>query len=136
METNNYATIDGFEKLSAQEVFDMSARHLLTNPKVSVTADKRMCLYAGHGCAAAVFLRPEMREKIDADPRGTAWVQLVGRVAPANNSELICKLQNVHDSMRTSSCIPAELRVKWGKQLHGVAKLYNLNIDVIKELAP
>lgn len=59
----SYLTIPGFEKLSKQEMFDMSLAHIRKTGVKSV--GERFCTYSGTGCAAAPFLRDEGKEQCD-----------------------------------------------------------------------
>lgn len=94
---DQYATIDGFEKLSAQEVFNISAKHLLKQGKKSESARDGNCKYRGpegRMCAAGPFLKDEHTYACE----NKTWGTLVAiRRVPPNNDRLICKLQHVHD---------------------------------------
>lgn len=87
--------IDGFENLTAEQCIDMAVRHVLKNGKPSMNSDGH-CVYSGIGCAAAPFLKPEVR---DAFPASWGWQRLIreGKV-PTDNRATIAELQNCHDS--------------------------------------
>lgn len=110
-----YATIDGFESLTAQQVFDISAGHLLKQMQRS--EDGENCRYRGKNglmCAAGPFLKDEYAEKCE----GTGWYGLhIDGLAPRTNSKLIRELQMVHDA-----CDPSE----WRGQLEAVAVRHGL----------
>lgn len=97
----NSIAISGFEQLSAQQAFDISARHLLSIPGPSITANepsfsrKTTCDYAGVGCAAAPFIREEERARWDI--KNKSWWSLVDRWVPDKHVALISDLQRVHD---------------------------------------
>lgn len=110
-----YATIDGFESLTAQEVFDISAGHLLKQMRVS--ENRGICRYRGENglmCAAGPFLKDEHTEKCE----GMSWVVLrEDKLVPYDNSNLIDDLQYVHDSAAPEN---------WANALRHVANKYGL----------
>lgn len=113
---NAFCTIDGFESLTAQQVFDMSKKHLLEQNKKSTHVDGT-CMYRakkGLMCAAGIFLKDERAEECEMND----WNYLVyyGFV-PDNNCELIYGLQYVHDG-----CTVEE----WPEELEQLAKHYSL----------
>ena len=113
---NSYCTIDGFEKLTAQQVFDISAKHLLTQMEKSEGTDK-VCRYRGtegRMCAAGPFLKDESVH----DCEGGIWVHLIEyKLVPSSNSELIQHLQWVHDCNGADS---------WKTLLKSTALRFNL----------
>lgn len=114
-----YATIDGFESLTAQQVFDISAKHLLKQNAKSrkVGSTSGVCLYRGpdnRQCAAGPFLKDECAS--DCEQKAWGWLVSDGHV-PTTNQRLINTLQNVHDAY------PVEA---WETQLRQVAAGYNL----------
>ena len=97
-----YATIEGFEELSAQEVFDRSKDHLLKQG-VRSASDFGRCKYRGPEglmCAAGIFLRPESA----AGCEDKGWLDLRdrGRV-PSTHADLVRELQYIHDATPTVS---------------------------------
>lgn len=110
-----YATIDGFESLTAQEVFDIAAGHLLKQMKRSENGEG--CRYRGKSglmCAAGPFLKDECTEKCE----GNSWFGLTDDgLVPNANSVLISELQMVHDVTFPSD---------WPSRLEALAKRYNL----------
>ena len=96
-----YITIPGFEKLTQQEMFDISARHILATGKPSVNEGSTLCVYAGSGCAAAPFIREDQREiadGLDTSGWGTGWQWLSndGHV-PKHEDDFVVRLQLCHD---------------------------------------
>ena len=94
----NYITIEGFEQLTAQQMFDMSLAHLRRTGVKS--KNEFSCMYGGTGCAAAPFLRPDKRDFADqqSDMEGVSWVELVDRgFVPNTHFVLIAALQRAHD---------------------------------------
>lgn len=117
----NYLTIPGFQDMSAQEVFDMSARHLLKQMQRSESSST--CLYRSGNlaCAAGVFLTDAGAEAADSlsGPQGSPWDMVVqNELAPVTNVQLICELQSVHDYNDP---------IAWKEKLMDVAKDFNLN---------
>ena len=117
---SNYATVDGFEQLSEQEVFDISAKHLLKQNKKSLSEDEETCMYRGEGgrmCAAGPFIKDSGAEKCERRD----WATLVKAGAvPAANSQLIIELQAVHDRHGPSG---------WPHLLGRVALKHGLNFN-------
>jgi hypothetical protein len=114
-----YVTIDGFESLTAQQVFDISAKHLLKQNEKSRKFGSMYgsCLYRGpdnRQCAAGPFLKDECAS--DCEQRSWRGLVLDGRV-PDSHQELIRILQDVHDAYPVES---------WETNLRQVAAGYDL----------
>ena len=97
---SKYITIDGFESLTKQQMFDISAKHILAAGKCSVN-DQGTCSYAGSGCAAAPFIREDQREiadGLDTSGWGAGWQWLSnnGHV-PKREDDFVVRLQLCHD---------------------------------------
>lgn len=91
--TTKLWTIDNLPDMTAQEVFDTAAKHVLTNGRPSL--NRKNCVYSGIGCAAAPFLKPEFTKR--ADEVGN-WMTLHTRnKVPDNHLSLIVELQSCHD---------------------------------------
>lgn len=97
---SKYITIDGFEDMTAQQVFDLVAVHLIRQNRRSVSGDvggSHLCVYQssdGLQCAAGILIKPEHR----ADSNG-GWQSLVfARLVPESNKDLIVSLQAIHDN--------------------------------------
>lgn len=122
--SQGYATIDGFEKLSRQELFDMSLAHVRKNGKPSLAplyegSHSSVCVYSGIGCAAAPFLKPERREACDGlgswdalvEPEvcgQTTYSETSLAVAPPHEQALIRQIQQCHDNTpRGSTFLPS-----------------------------
>lgn len=115
-----YSTIEGFEDLTPQQVFDISAKHLLTQSEKSMDF-AGACLYdngMGEKCAAGVFLTGDV-----SDYEGMGWYDLVNSgVAPPNNIDIISSLQEVHDTVDVPD---------WPQFLMAVADKYELSKEVL-----
>ena len=103
---SKYITIDGFESLTKQQMFDISAKHILAAGKCSAN-DQGTCSYAGSGCAAAPFIREDQREiadGLDISGWGTGWKSLSdnGHV-PKHEDDFVVRLQLCHDDAITVS---------------------------------
>lgn len=109
---------------TAQEVFDIVARHLLTQNAKSIESDKPYCLYRssdGKKCAAGCLI-PDAHY----NPRmeNISWRELVCDYSfPHNHSNLIHRLQEIHDHRQTS---------EWKKQLKSLADDYELDSGVLE----
>lgn len=130
----NYITIDGFEKLTKQQAFDMAANHLLTTgvksiqhiDTVSVYAND-MCSYAGSGCAASVFIKPDKRAL--ADNTGD-WQSLEdkNRVPHAIGlNDFIYDLQAAHDDQSAG----AGFMDSWEREMRSIADAAGLSTAVL-----
>jgi hypothetical protein len=130
----NYLTIPSFKSMSAQEVFDMSAGHLLKQGK-QCQDDTETCLYRGENgmaCAAGVFLTDEGAKAAD-NPKEmlghscptAGWEHLVFLEAvPCKHVELIRALQGIHDYILPSG---------WKTRLSELADRENLSDAVCHE---
>lgn len=82
--------------MTAQEVFEASASHLLIQSIRSIKGEKCLYNYNGLRCAAGIFLSDYHDDILeDAD---TSWHSLVERsVAPKEHAGLLTSLQSIHD---------------------------------------
>lgn len=92
--------IDNLPNLTAEAVIRMSVTHVLGNGRPSIeedtTDDKRpVCTYAGIGCAAAPFIKPEKRAAPEL--RNKTWVYISRADDCLEHNHLINSLQNCHD---------------------------------------
>lgn len=115
-----YATIDGFENLTPQQVFDISKNHLLAQNRKSRTdapEGEGFCAYRGQNgamCAAGPFLKDEEASKCEGDN----WYSLnQAHKVPAAHYDLVYALQEVHDYNEPRS---------WERALKRVAEDFNL----------
>lgn len=137
---SNFITIEGFDNLSPQEAFDMSAKHILSNGP-SFNSKLNACRYGGSGCAAAVFIREEFRDI--ADRKVGHWSSVVAtRLASITNIDLIMSLQNAHDdSVEAALDMDAKgihkvvnlnnFSTRWVHAMREVAAKFNLNTVVL-----
>lgn len=141
---SNFITIEGFDNLSPQEAFDMSAKHILSNGP-SFNSKLNACRYGGSGCAAAVFIREEFRDI--ADRKAGQWLSVVAtRLASITNIDLIMSLQNAHDdSVEAALDMDANgihkvvnlnnFFTRWYCAMREVAEKFNLNMTVLDSAA-
>ena len=137
-----FHTIDGFETLTAQQIFDMSAKHILSTGKPSMV--NNTCVYSGSGCGASIFLKEESRPVMDNimndDNNSSGWVTLTAHqhVSP-HQSGLVMDLQNAHDnaaqyvSPRQSGLVmdlDEAFMTHWKRRMFSIANQYGLNTDV------
>lgn len=122
----DYYTIPNFTNMTKQELFDMSARHILTTRQASRNADGA-CIYGGSGCGAAPFLREEVHA--DADKYTTSWGQLrYKEVVPEHECEFVSSLQRAHDQ---AACWTDSFVNRWKESMVRVAAAHKLSTDVI-----
>jgi hypothetical protein len=121
--------IPGFKEMSKQQLFDMSARHILTTRQKSMISGGAKCIYSGLGCAAAPFLLPEVRKSAD-NRTGTTWRALadIHHVVPYHEVDFIAELQHCHD------CADQDyFMTHWESSTRRLANKYGLSIEVLKE---
>lgn len=90
-------TIEGFEQLTQQQIFDMSAKHMLSLDKRSMIpgcGGDMACSYAGTGCAASVFLTDKGKKYLEGN-----WHSLIAfhGISPYQCT-LVASLQQIHDN--------------------------------------
>lgn len=89
------AFIEGFSLLTKQQIFDMAAKHVLSNgaPAVSLdNGDYNGCTYGGIGCAASPFIVPEAREIASG-----SWPNVAYKAHNHHEKEFITAVQRCHD---------------------------------------
>lgn len=126
----SYITIDGFENLTKQEVFDIAYKHINTTKRKSVmpTGCRHSfseCVYSGSGCAAAPFIKEECRST-----RGS-WSSLAFEgLVPDTNAVIVDHIQICHDS-----AIEGELFLEeFNKKMSQVAEHYGLKIPEVNNV--
>lgn len=141
-------TIEGFETLSPQQIFDMSAKHILATKQKSVKFQSEksvkfqseklgtVCVYGGSGCGASIFLTESAREEFDrfsGDPDmldGGAWSRLViKKLVPDTNADLIIALQCAHDNSPEDD----GFMDSWVTSMQKVAKKFDLELSVLEQ---
>lgn len=136
---SNYLTIDGLESMTQQQIFDLSAKHIMATQQKSVS-DNGLCVYSGIGCAASVFLKDdEARQYCDAlNPDAaegkpsceSGWESLVRlKLAPLEHAGLITSLQITHDSAKTGE----EFLDSWKKKMLEIAKRHHLDNSILDQ---
>ena len=135
---SRFITIEGFEKLSKQELFDMSVAHIAKTRQKSMktvvisggVGSYKCCSYAGSGCAAACFIKPEYREMAgglsNGDTAGWYTVLEAGR-APAHEESLISGMQGAHDDARDGYAFLSE----WKENMRWVAEQHSLSTALL-----
>jgi hypothetical protein len=141
-------TIEGFESLTKQQIFDLSAKHILNTKLKSegmldmVSADTTIkqfsvCLYGGSGCGASVFLTDDAKAKFDlisgnSDTAGGSWGQLVcnGDV-PSHEEYLITDLQIAHDRSKAGEHFVED----WKEKMVCVANNHKLDTSILDSTA-
>jgi hypothetical protein len=106
-----------------QEIFDIVAKHLLTQNEKSIrknsnTRTQGVCAYRGDNgckCAAGVLIPDEHYLK---DMEGHSWFRLISKdLVPSEFQHLIRALQSLHDNCDVSD---------WKKELKDLATSHNL----------
>lgn len=120
------ASIDELPNLTSQEVFNRAYLHVMKNGRPSIDSDGT-CIYGGIGCAAAPFLKEELR---DITAGGWRYLVMDGRVSRAHD-RLIHKLQVAHDEAayisRWSGSSP-DFTANFAFRMAKVAEQYGLTI--------
>lgn len=100
MITEPRITLATLPQATAQEVFDQVKEHLLTQKAKSVSA-RGNCAYRGEGgmmCAAGCLMSDTQYDPYMDNEVDSSWNTLVTeRWVPSDHSDLIQKLQNIHD---------------------------------------
>lgn len=136
-------TIDNLDNLSKQELFDMSAHHILSTRLKSFNISTRTCSYSGFGCGAAPFLKSDYRELADSFGSwdslvGCSWDGSIG-ISSARTStrnftisghehRFIRELQRCHDNAPEENFIS-----EWTWKMRVLAEEYQLNSKVLYE---
>ena len=122
-----FLTIDGFEKLSKQQLFDMSVAHIGAT-RQKCTDNSGACMYQGIGCAAAPFLQETLRRR--ADGLGS-WNFLAERLAvPEHEVDFITNMQRCHDNADND-----EFMKSWSEAMRRLAQVNGVStekLDAIK----
>ncbi len=129
MNESKYITIEGFENLSEQDIFDLAVAHIGETRTKSVDINDQ-CVYGGDGCNAAPLIRPEYRGKADTwspgwgELEGSGWNILVSTgLVPDKCAEFILVLQGCHDNAPEGQ----DFVPHWKKSMEELAAKFNLN---------
>ena len=121
----DFLTIPGFEKLTKQELFDLSARHILRTRQKSMTTGS-ICTYQGSGCAASPFLREECRAEADDAVGNPMWGNLAEEgLVPDHELKFVSELQKCHDESSSLNFMP-----EWRNKMRRLADDYGLDEGV------
>ena len=105
------------KEMTAQEVFNASAKHLLTQNKTSANhGGSCRYRYGDLKCAAGIFITETQYEfKME----GIAWDDLTKlcNFLDSQHTSLICELQEIHDNF---------LPIYWKNELNKLAEKLNL----------
>lgn len=113
-----HITIEGFESLTNQQMFDMAVAHIAGTRQQSYKDGT--CCYSGTGCNAAPFIKPEKR--LAADSHG-GWSMLVSHGLVSNHAEeFIEDLQDAHDRALRGNFMP-----EWKERMQSLAWRYDLD---------
>src|SRR4029079_15000816 len=119
-------TLATLEQATEQEVFDQVKNHLLRQNKkcTKIINESSFCAYRnenGDKCAAGCFISDDeynnfIKNEINIESKG--WKQLVSvEITPVKHSDLIYRLQNIHDGYQPES---------WPDRLNELAQQLNL----------
>ena len=117
------------KEMNMQEVFDIVARHLLTQMAVS-TDGYGSCAYRGAGgkmCAIGVLIKDdfynEELEDCDVENSGVLWALRCSGVRMGRDMvRMLAELQRIHDRVNTN---------QWAEKLALTAQYYKLDNNVI-----
>lgn len=126
-----HVTIDGFEKLTKQDIFDMAVDHIANTkvPSVGKVFGTNIdgCVYSGTGCNAAPLIKDGERNR--ADEVGS-WHSLVDAgMASETNQTFIANLQNAHDIPASEEILGENdsFLTAWKMGMYVLAQEYNLD---------
>jgi hypothetical protein len=118
--------IEGFSSLTKQQLFDISAKHVLGNGKPGINAGGT-CVYDGIGCAAAPFIVEEDR----ASAYGT-WFSVAEAAKNEHEQDFVRKLQRCHDDAHMNTFGTGDSFIKaFDKKMRVLANEYGLNTEVL-----
>jgi hypothetical protein len=129
-------SIDGFDSLSKQEIFDKSVSHVLKNGQPSMNDDSIdiQCQFGGIGCGTAPFLKPSCRRFADNYSSKEGWSVSASWDSLATDGKvsdhfvgLVTKLQQAHDEASKSSDFLDAYRY----EAEQVARIFSLSTAVI-----
>lgn len=127
---DEFITIEGFESLTEQQLFDMSVRHVGSNSRPSVDQEG-VCSYAGIGCGAAPFIKPHERPRSELTNR--TWGALYQQeLVPEHHWEFILDLQQAHDRAAEEVCFCAN----YYQRALNLAEERGLNTAALREAFP
>ncbi len=116
-------TLKTLPYVTAQEVFDQVAVHLLTQNQKAMSASGSYCVYHANNnlmCAAGCLISDDEYTGAFED---NGWLHLVQHnKVPKNHSELIDDMQTLHDENNPED---------WKRELIVLADIRKLNDDVI-----
>lgn len=125
----SHITIEGFEALTQQQLFDMSAKHIIEQGKPGQSSSGT-CSYKA-GCAASIFIKHD--ERSYADDSGS-WEDLeIHGDVPETHSDFVERLQICHDraAIETFKDGGEGFIADWSARMQILAKQYNLNTDAL-----
>lgn len=135
-------TIPGFDELTKQQMFDMSAKHIGSTGVQSRDSDGN-CVYGGNGCAAAPFLTEEGKAIGDertikaqnsmAESGGGWWALTKEQLVSKHNSDFICRLQDAHDTT-PAFADNDEFHKNYDSIMRNLAREHNLNTEALDAL--
>ena len=111
-------------QMSAQELFEKVANHLLKQGKRCVGPDE-YCQYRFEGlmCAAGILIPDEVYNDTF---EGKDWQTLIEQCDfPTQHRDLICSLQSIHDYRKNPE--------DWRPYLISLGKRHNLNTEFLVE---
>ena len=126
-------TIAGFEELSTQQMFDMAAEHIQNTRIRSTTIGKTGCTYTGSGCAASIFIKPDLRDKADMTGGGSWFGLVYANAVSPHNAELVAELQSAHDSTESKADSNGFMKT-WNENMRRVADRHSLDVSKLENL--
>lgn len=115
--------IEGFNSLTKQQIFDMAAKHVLSNGRACYI--NGACSYAGIGCAASVFLHEEVRSTTIG-----SWSYIMNLEGGSRHeSQLIQQIQWVHDDFANLDA--DDFIEQFVKGMREIADRFSLNTEVL-----
>jgi hypothetical protein len=133
----SYLTINGFSKLSKQQIFDTSVAHVLKNGRPSM--EGRVCKYGGIGCGMAPFLKEGKADVADSaqDRYGASgWNELAARNrVPQKHKSFAVELQEAHDNAGLKATEEqTDFRTDYRARVYALALKHRLNTSVLDNM--
>lgn len=131
-----YITLDGFETMSEQQIFDVAVKHIAETRVPSLRKGlgaANVCSYMGTGCNAAPLIKPEMREL--AENCGS-WQDVVGHeLAPLKHERFMMALQDAHDrAARVLDLENPNFLAHWKKNMRKLANKNGLCTEELEKV--
>lgn len=129
---SEYITIDGFDTLSKQEIFDTCVDHMAAVKRPSLS--RKTCAYTGPGCNVAPFIKRENRREADILGVWESMVEL--DKVPTHECDMMVRLQTIHDDSAVlyNTLNPHPFLEAWREDMLVLASEYGLDTGKLEKV--